>query len=157
MLLLFLRYFFVPCGKWGSPYLGKTTAAARAALPHAYQCVQYFPVSKQWYACQCLGSLTCAQMLMHALARGGCTDTVRVCTGADSGRKIPCHTGVSNPCQCHACLFCQALYQLSYRSPHQHMLMFVCCPFACWVLLCTCLCVSVCVSCVLPVCTHLQF
>ena len=34
-------------------------------------------VSKQWYGCQCLGFLTCAQMLMHVIARGGCTDSVK--------------------------------------------------------------------------------
>ena len=33
------------------------------------------------------GFLTCTQMLMHAIARGGCTDTVRVCTGSWLGLK----------------------------------------------------------------------
>ena len=28
------------------------------------------------YGCQCLGFLTCAQMLIDAIARGGCPDTV---------------------------------------------------------------------------------
>ena len=40
---------FIPGGGGGvfcSPYLGKATAAARAALPiHSYQYVQYLPVS----------------------------------------------------------------------------------------------------------------
>ena len=54
------------------------------------ECVQYFPVSKDCgYGCQCLGFLTCAQILMHAFAHGGCTDTVRESAlQADSGRKI---------------------------------------------------------------------
>ena len=42
-----------------------------------------------WYGCLCLGFVTCAQMLRHAIMHRGCTDTVRVCTG----RKIPCLTG----------------------------------------------------------------
>ena len=44
----------------------------------------------QRYGCQCLGSLTCAQMLMHAIAHEGCADTVRESAlKVDSGRKIP--------------------------------------------------------------------
>ena len=36
-------------------------------------------------------------MLMHAIAHGGCTDTVReYALKIDSGRKIPCRTGESN-------------------------------------------------------------
>ena len=50
---------------------------------HFYKCVSYFRVSKQW---PCghhgLGFLTCAHMLMNAIAHGGCTVTVRVCTGS---------------------------------------------------------------------------
>ena len=44
------------------------------------------------------GSLTCTQMLTHATAHGGCTDTVRESTlKVDSGRKIPCLSGESKP------------------------------------------------------------
>ena len=58
------------------------------------------------------GSLTCAQMLMHAIAHGGRMDTLRESAlKGDSGRKIPCRTGKSN-------LFGRRtgpmLYQLSY-------------------------------------------
>ena len=56
-----------------------------------FSCVQIFV----W-----LGFLTCAQMimLMHAIAHGGCTETVRESAlEVDSGRKIPCCTGDSNP------------------------------------------------------------
>ena len=59
--------------------------------------------------------LTCAEMLMHAIAHGGCTDTVRESAPeADSGRKIPCRTWDSNPQQYYAWLFSQTLYQQSY-------------------------------------------
>ena len=52
---------------------------------------------------------------MHATARGGCTDTVRESAlEADSGRKIPCVTGDSNPRQYCALLFSRTLYQQSY-------------------------------------------
>ena len=57
-----LLYFIVPCEKFRSHYLGIFV---------------YFCVSKQWYGCQCLGFLTCAPMLMNAIAHGGYTDTVR--------------------------------------------------------------------------------
>ena len=43
------------------------------------------------------GSLSCTQMLMHAIAYGGCTDTERESAlKADTGKKIPCRTGESN-------------------------------------------------------------
>ena len=47
-----------PCWKCGSPYLGKTAAAARTALPTVYgrnQCVQNSCVSEQWYGSQWSG------------------------------------------------------------------------------------------------------
>ena len=57
-------------------------------------------------------------MLMHVIAYGSCADTVResVLT-VDSGRKIPCCTRGSNPCQCCAWLFGWMLYQLSCPHP----------------------------------------
>ena len=86
--------------------------AARAALPIPNSAHVIFFVSKQRYGCQCLGSLTCAQMLMHAIAHGGCTDTVRESAlKIDSGRKIPLRTGESNLRQWRAG---PTLYQLSY-------------------------------------------
>ena len=43
------------------------------------------------------GYLQCAQMLMYAIAHGGCTHTERESAlKVDSGRKIPCRTGESN-------------------------------------------------------------
>ena len=43
------------------------------------------------------GSITSAQMLMHAVAHGGVQTHVRECAlKVDSERKIPCRTGESN-------------------------------------------------------------
>ena len=44
------KYFIGSHGKFGSPYAGK----AQQLLP-ILMSVHYFPVSKQWYGCQCLG------------------------------------------------------------------------------------------------------
>ena len=87
----------IPCGKFGWPYLGKATTAARAALPIPNSACGIFVCPNKRYGCQCLGSLTCAQMLVHAIAHEGCTDTVgESALKVDSGRKIPCRTGESN-------------------------------------------------------------
>ena len=71
----------------------------RAALPIPV-CVGSLGGSvcqKKWYGCQCLGFLTCAQMLKRAIAQGGCTDTVRESAlEVDIGRKILCRSGDSN-------------------------------------------------------------
>ena len=49
------------------------------------------------------------------VAHEGCTDTVREpALEVDSGRKIPCRTGDSNPRQYCAWLFSRTLYQMSY-------------------------------------------
>ena len=76
-------------------------SSSKSSATHSYQSVhvQRFRVSTQWYGCQCLGLLTCTQMLMHAIAHGGCADTVRGETAlkANSGRKIPSRTGDSKP------------------------------------------------------------
>lgn len=42
----------------------------KISATHSYQCVWYFRVSKERYGCQCFRSLTCAQMLVHAIAHG---------------------------------------------------------------------------------------
>ena len=53
---------------------------------------------RQWHGCQRLGYLTCAQMLMHAIAGRGCTKTTREsAVKADPGRKICCCTGERKP------------------------------------------------------------
>ena len=79
-----------------SPDLGKEQQPQEQRYPFlsvcaVFSCIQIFV----W-----LGFLTCAQMimLMHAIAHGGCTETVRESAlEVDSGRKIPCCTGDSNP------------------------------------------------------------
>ena len=86
LFLVFLT-LFIPCGKFGLPFLGKIMVATRAALPIPPS-VWYFRMSKQCYGCQCLGFSTCAQMLRHVIAHGGCTDTVRQSAlKAESARK----------------------------------------------------------------------
>ena len=58
------------------------------------------------YGCQCLGISTCPQMLRHAIALGGCSDTVKgkLTLGGKSF--------VSNPRQYCAWIFSRTLYQL---------------------------------------------
>ena len=74
--LLFFSASFILGRKFRSPYLGTATAATRAVLPIPNSACSYFCVSKQRYGCQCLGSLTCTQKLMNAIAHGGCMDTI---------------------------------------------------------------------------------
>ena len=57
------KYFIIPFWKTGSPYLGKTQPQREQRYTHSCQCVQYFPVSKQCYSCQCLPFWTWALML----------------------------------------------------------------------------------------------
>ena len=63
---------------------------------------------------------------MHAVAHGGCADTVRESAlKADTERKIPRRTGESNPRQYCACFFFlnRTLYQLSYSRPLKYLLL----------------------------------
>ena len=84
-----------------SPSLGKATAAARAALPTANSACGISVCPNKGMGCQCSGSLTCAEMLIHAIAHGGYTGTVRESAlKVDPGRKIPSCTGESNLPQC---------------------------------------------------------
>ena len=65
-----------PCGKFGSLYLGKAQQPQEQRYKiHLYQCVQYLRVSRHVW--QRLGFVMCAQMLVHAIALVGCTDTER--------------------------------------------------------------------------------
>ena len=67
----------------------------KSSATHSNHYVWYFRVSKHWCGCQCLGFLTCAQILMHALANG---DTARESAlNVDSGRIVPCRTEKLNP------------------------------------------------------------
>ena len=88
------KYLCIPCGELGSPNTGKATAATRAAIhTHSYQFVQHFRVSKQWYILLSVFGIFNVSTDVDA-----CTDTVRESAlNVDSGRKIPCRTGDSNP------------------------------------------------------------
>ena len=81
-------------------------------------CMLYFQESKQWHGCQCLGFLTCTQMLMHVTTHGGYVNTVRESAlKADWGRKNPCDIRELNLYQYCAMLFGLTLYQLSCPAP----------------------------------------
>ena len=60
--------------KLGSPYQGKATAAARAALAISASVCSIFECPNNGIVC--LGFLTSAQMLMHAIIHVGCINTV---------------------------------------------------------------------------------
>ena len=85
-------------GNWGRHtwvrYSSRSSSATRFTIS---ACGIFMPPNIGSF--QRLGFLTCAQMLMHAIARGGCADTVRESAlEADStGRQILCRTGDSNP------------------------------------------------------------
>ena len=68
------------------------------------------------YGCQCLGFLTCTQMLMHVITPGSCTDTIRLREStlkADSGRQNSFATLGSQTCVLSA----------QPTEPHPHPLM----------------------------------
>ena len=66
-------------------------------------CAVFSCVQTMCVGCQCLGFLTCAQMLMHAIAHGDCTDTVRESAlKVDSGRKTHCRTHAHMHARTHA-------------------------------------------------------
>ena len=92
-------------------------SSRKSSATHSYQCVQHFPVCKQWCGCHCLVFSTCVQMLMHAIAHGGCTDTVRESALKVHSKKIPSRTGDSNPSQYFAWRFGRMLYPLTSTSP----------------------------------------
>ena len=65
-------------------------SSRKSSATHSYHCVQYFRVSKQWYNCQCLGFLTCAQKSRNAVAHKGLYGhRKRVCTGSRLWEKNP--------------------------------------------------------------------
>ena len=72
-----LNTSFIPCGKFRWPCLGKTTAATRAALPIPTSVCCIFMCPENGNSCQCLGFLTCVQMLMYATTHEGFTNTIR--------------------------------------------------------------------------------
>ena len=60
--------WFILCGKYGSPHLGKTTAAARAALPIPISVCSIGGCPNSGVAASVWDFLTCAQLLMHTEA-----------------------------------------------------------------------------------------
>ena len=85
--------------------------ATRAALPIPINVCSMFVCLNNGTAASFL-FLTCTRMLMHAIAHGGCMDTVRESAlEADSGREIPCCTVDSNLHQYYAWFFSRTLYQ----------------------------------------------
>ena len=91
-----------------------------SCLAHGNGLILSVCVIFQWYGCQCLGFLTCAQMLIHATAYRGCTDIlIESALEADSGRKIPCCTRDSNLHQYCAWLFRRTLYHMCYTQSTQ--------------------------------------
>ena len=105
----------------------------KTGIAHSYQCLQCFAGPNSGVAAGVWGLLTCTQMLMRAIAQGGCVNTIRESAlTADSGRKIPCRAGELRLCRCCAWLFSLTLCQLSCPTS-------LCvCPFT------SCLPVSVC-------------
>ena len=96
VLLCVASSSFISGGKFGSSYLGKATAAARAAPPIPNSaCGILVRPNKTWLPV--LGIFNVHTMLMRAIAQEGCRDTVRESAlKVSPGRKIPCRTGESN-------------------------------------------------------------
>ena len=128
----FFFFFFVPCGKFGSPYLGKTQQPQEQRHPFlsvcaVFSCVKtmvWLPVFGILCVCVVGGWVgererDSAQMVMHAIAHGGCTDTVRgSALEADSGRKIVfAAPGTRTLLNITPGFFSQTLYPLSYPGP----------------------------------------
>ena len=97
-------YSFVPCGKFGSPYLDKAQQPQEQRYPLLAVCAVFSCVQKL------VRFVTCSQMLIRVSAHGSCMDTVsEYAVKIYSGRKIPCRTGDSNLCQCSVWLFSRTL------------------------------------------------
>ena len=71
-------------------------SSRKSNAAHSYQCMQHFCLSKWRYSGQCLGFLTCAQMLMHVIVHRGQKHCKSLAPNVGSGRKIRCRTG-NNP------------------------------------------------------------
>ena len=106
-LILFLLFVLV------LHYLGKAQQPQEQRYPFLSVCVVF----------------SCVQTMVWLPGFGifnkhtdGCTDIVRESAlKVDSGRKIPCCTRDSNPCQYCIWLFGQTLYQLNYPHPFDFM------------------------------------
>ena len=125
-LLLFSQYVIIPCMKFRSLYPSKAQQPQEQRYPFLSVCAVVSCVMVLVMAwLPMFGILnTCArELLMPAIAHGGCTETVRESAlEVDFGeekkkkKKIPCCTGDSDPLQHHAWLFNRTFYQLSYQA-----------------------------------------
>ena len=99
MIFLFILFYFnisLSFAGYMVRLMWVRRSSRKSSATHSCRCVQCFHVQKL-VCCQCLGFLTCTQMLMHVTAHGGCTDIIREpALTADSERKVPCHTRDSN-------------------------------------------------------------
>ena len=75
IIIVVFSILFKPCRKFESSYQDKTPAAARAALPIRSSTCSIFVRPNKCMAANALGSLTCAQMLMHAKTNQGRINT----------------------------------------------------------------------------------
>ena len=94
----FFHFSFSPvlyCPLWeirvSFPVLGTVDAGAALPTPNGVCTISVCPNNG---LAAVFGILTCAQMLQHTIAHGGCTDTVRESAPpkVDTGRKIPRRT-----------------------------------------------------------------
>ena len=87
---------WLPCGKIGSRYTQATLSSRQSSATHSCQCVQHFPVSKQWYGCQRL-------VIFNVHTNVDAFDCTRGlhkhCKRVGSGRNIACRAGELNSCQ----------------------------------------------------------
>ena len=113
----YFRFSLSLVGNWGIgvAFSGKVQQPQEQRYPFLSVCAVVSCVQTIVCGCQCLGFLTCAQLLMHAIAQGSYTDTVRESAlGVNSGRKIPWRTGDWNPRQYSSWLFSRTL-----SGPHE--------------------------------------
>ena len=98
---------------------GQGTAAAGAALPIPISACCTFVCPNNAMAASAWDFLTCARMLMHVIAHGGCTGIVRVCAGGWLLEKTPLpHQGFEPASVLWLSFqFRQMLFQLSYPAP----------------------------------------
>ena len=85
-LFAFFAFLVLPC-PWREIQVGCLTCIKRSSrknsATHSYQCVQYFPVSKRWYGCQCFGIFNVRTDVNDCdCTRGLYGHRKRVCTGS---------------------------------------------------------------------------
>ena len=75
LLLLLLLELHCPLAENSGRLTWVRQSSRESSATHSCLCRQSggFCVSKKWYGCQCLGFLTCAQMLMPTTVHGDCS------------------------------------------------------------------------------------